>query len=140
MKENPTNPAERKHFLPSLTPLSCLVEKDKPTLCPERAQKLQSIVNTSRRKFSSSTAGSLTAQSPGACCSHCLDALPHLAPLPAEEVLSFLAGITSSVTFSFTALLAYSPPPLFLYLVLNPSLHITLSAGLLYFCVWGDVI
>lgn len=51
MKEKPTIPKEREHLLLSLIPFSGLVEKIKPTLHPERAQKLQSAVYTSGKEI-----------------------------------------------------------------------------------------
>lgn len=51
MKENPTNSEGKKHLLLSLTPLRSLVEEIKSPLHPERAQKLQSTVNTSGKEI-----------------------------------------------------------------------------------------
>lgn len=49
----------------------------------------------------------------------------HLAPLLAEEPLFFLAGVTFSGELSFSTHTTSTPAsPLFLFLVLNPSLHV----------------
>lgn len=112
------------------------MEEIKSTLYPERAQKLLSMVHTSGKEILFLYYRRLQIQSSGACCSLYLDVLSHLAPLSAEELQFFLAGITFSVKLSFTALLAHSLPPLFLYLVLvSITAHCTLHCFALFMCL-----
>ena len=120
----------------SLIPFSGLVEEIKSTLHPERAQKLQSTVNISGKEILYLYHRRFQRKTFGICCCLFLDALLHLAPLLAEELPFFLAGITSSVRLSFTTLPAHSPSPLFLYLVLVPiTAHCTLHGFAFFLCL-----
>lgn len=128
-------------FLP-LTPLSCLVERDQghtaPWTDPETSE--YRICKSSKKLHPFSVAFS-TNSLPLLRRPHSSELWGLLFPLPGSPSLPnltaiwgtpfLLEGITSSVKLSFTTLFPTHPPPLFLYLVLNPSLHVAPSALLL---------